>query len=45
MTEMSGALFKHEKKQLIQLTYNVVVHSNEMAYRKRGRLGLDPIHS
>ena len=23
------------------MTYNIVVHSNDMAYRKRGRLGMD----
>ena len=26
------------------MTYNFVVYSNEMACRKKGRLGLDPVH-
>ena len=26
------------------MTHNFAVHSNEMTCRKRGRLGLDPVH-
>ena len=28
----------------ILLAYNFLIHSNKMARRKRGHLGLDPVH-
>ena len=46
MTKLCRALFKYEnerKNRLIQLTYNFVVHSHDMACRKRERLWMEPI--
>ena len=34
---------KMKEYRLRYVTYNFVVHSNEMACIKRGRLGLDPV--
>ena len=45
MTKLCGAIFKCENKiKLIEkLMHNFVVHSNEDACRKSGRLGLDQV--
>ena len=34
---------KMNKYQFISFTYNVVVHSNDITYIKRGRIGMDPV--
>ena len=45
MTELCRELFKYENERndLIYLTENLLVHSNETARRKRGRLGMEPV--
>ena len=46
MTKLCRAIFKDENERtnwLRKLTYKFAVNSNEMACRKRGRPGLDPV--
>ena len=47
MTKLCGAIFKCEKTEnwVRKLMHNFLVHSNEIACRKRGRLGLDQVLS
>ena len=45
MTELCRALFKYEneRKSVGIIDLQLVAYSNDMAFRKRGRLGLDHV--
>ena len=44
MTRFCRGLFKYENKNWFRkLMYNCVVHSDEIPYRKRWHLGMDPV--